>query len=114
MERRDAVDLLRSGAKGVARWNAWWRPLSRRETPFDLSGARLEGADLEEAFLFRINLTHAVLARANLHKANLNQAQLGGAVLTGANLTRARSRAPAATGRPSRRWRTWPDSSLPT
>jgi hypothetical protein len=89
MERSDAVDLLQSGAKGVARWNAWWRPLSRREAPFDLSGARLEGKYLEEAFLFRTNLTGAVLARANLHKANLNQAQLGGAVLTGANLMRA-------------------------
>jgi Pentapeptide repeats (8 copies) len=89
LEHRQAIDLLGSGRRGVARWNAWWRPLSHRAEPFDLSGARLEGAYLEEAFLFRTNLTHAVLARANLHKANLNRAQLSGAILTGANLMRA-------------------------
>lgn len=88
MNRDDAIELLRSGAKGVAKWNGWRATFGNREPPIDLTGANLEGAFLEKAVFFKTDLTHARLGRANLHKTSFVQAKLIGAHLSHANLKR--------------------------
>ncbi len=101
MEREEALELLRGGPEGVAKWNA-----AREEVGFKLP--RLNGANLRAAKLRRTNLqgadlsgadlSGADLVTANLAEANLSEARLGGAqlavaILIGADLRGADLRA---------------------
>jgi Pentapeptide repeats (8 copies) len=89
MTMLDAVKLLRSGARGVAEWNAWRRKFGNGEPPVKLCGVRLDEAWLEKVAFYGVDLTGASLKGANLHGANLNFAMLNDASLRSARLLRA-------------------------
>src|SRR4051794_14358996 len=94
----EAIDLLRGGPRGIAKWNR------RRSTgdisadpdlrELDLRGARLHladfsridlrGADLRDSDLIGADLREANLSGANLRNADLRAANLRGVQLGGA------------------------------
>ena len=114
MTRQEALELLKGGSEGIAKWNAWRDEQSDPNSPVrnpydedfefislapdllepalieaDLAGVDLTGVNLTRANLAQANLTGANLARANLTGANLSEANLARANLTGVNLTEA-------------------------
>lgn len=80
MDRDKAVQLLRSGAKGVSEWNEWRRDPNNHPPP------SLEGADLSGCELFGVHLHQVNLRGANLSEARLKRAFLAHSDLTNANL----------------------------
>ena len=98
MTRDEAVELLKSGPKGVQTWNEWKK---KHYMPTDLeriglrgscmTGAKpicanLIGLNLQDANLQDANLIGLDLRLANLSSANLRDAQLGESNLIGAKL----------------------------
>src|SRR5262249_22872254 len=61
MTTLDAVKLLRSGARGVAEWNAWRRKFGSGGPPVKLCGVRLDEAWLEKVAFYGVDLTGASL-----------------------------------------------------
>jgi len=76
MERDETLEILGTGARGVAEWNRRRRDgeavpdLSRA----DLSDLDLDGIDLRGARLVEVDLTGSSLERADLRGANLTSA----------------------------------------
>jgi Pentapeptide repeats (8 copies) len=89
MTTSDAVKLLRSGARGVAEWNAWRRKFGNGEPPVKLCGVHLDEVWLEKVAFYGVDLTGASLKGASLRGANLNFAILNDASLRSADLLRA-------------------------
>ncbi|MDH3691276.1 MAG: pentapeptide repeat-containing protein [Gammaproteobacteria bacterium] len=92
MNRKEALELLRGGKRGVREWNRR-RGRGREKTPSlreaDLAGADLEGADLGGTILDRADLNDANLTNANLAHASLTDAYLVATRLVGAVLENA-------------------------
>jgi uncharacterized protein YjbI with pentapeptide repeats len=107
--REQALEELRGGPQGVARWNARARPEKGRPGGFagadlvgarlkgadlrcqDFSGANLAGADLTEALLPHADFRKARLPEAVLHKADCRSAKFQSADLRGADFTGCRA-----------------------
>ncbi len=90
MNLEEALEILRSGIKGIAEWNR------RRETGEGIPSLR--GADLHYLVLKQANLEVVNLSRANLMKADLEGCNLRGANLSRANLQAANLRWAQLTG----------------
>src|SRR5262245_1945067 len=89
MTTSDAVKLLRSGARGVAEWNAWRGKFGNSEPPVKLCGVCLDELFLEKVAFYGVDLTGASLNGARLRAANLNFATLNDASLRSADLMKA-------------------------
>ena len=88
ISRDEALELLRSGEKGVTEWN---RRRKEREDIPDLSKTNLEreyliGANLSNAVLDGASLRGAKLSHADLREARLNETDLAGSDLSEADL----------------------------
>ncbi len=97
MTRERALELLRAGGAGVARWNRWRaRHPQAAERPdlshADLSGANLSGANLSDLPLLRSNLARARLFGAVLDRCNLSESRLEAADINAASLRQANLR----------------------
>ena len=98
MDRDEALKLLRGGAEGVKRWNAWRAGVGLKMVP-SLGAADLRDTDLGAANLWAVNLRCARLNRARLagarlddgalHEAEFIDADLRNVDLSDANLTEA-------------------------
>jgi uncharacterized protein YjbI with pentapeptide repeats len=91
VERKEALELLRSGPAGVNKWNEWRESVGKGAPLPILSngnfeGLNLLGVDLREVDLTSANLRGTVLRRAALDRANLTNAFLEDADLRGAHL----------------------------
>jgi hypothetical protein len=81
MNREEAIELLKGGEAGVAKWNAWRKEHPEVDLP-DLCEADFGAAKLSNANLASANLRNANFAKAHLFDANLNGATLDGADLS--------------------------------
>ena len=105
-----ASQLLRLGAPGVERWNAW-----RQEhaglldlSGIDLSQAQLRAVNLRGVKLWDAQFAGADLTRAQLAGAYLNRSDLSGAQLTDCDLAATNLRGAEVTVFRSRsRWHGW-------
>ncbi len=97
MELDRALELLRGGPEGVAKWNAWLASSDGVAPAFDradLKDQNLQAAEFQEVRLFRVdfdrsNLEGALFRHANCAEASFAEASLKTANLTDAKLFRA-------------------------
>jgi uncharacterized protein YjbI with pentapeptide repeats len=103
MDAKKAVELLSSGAEGIARWNqlrvsaaavptrlVFNAEFEINDRVLDLSGADLGGCSLKGSNLYGATFAGAHLYRADLSDVSLHRARLTGAYLFEADLSRAK------------------------